>query len=161
MLITDEEVAVKAAQAGAAVVAARYGAPLARFPKSGGDFATSADLEAEQAILDVIRTARPDDSVTGEESGRTGSGAAERMWLVDPLCGTLNYAARNMLVAVNVALRVGPDITVAASSDPFARRSLLDGRRSRVPPPRRRGRAAHTVARHAPGRRQPRPAVPQ
>ncbi|TXK35630.1 inositol monophosphatase family protein [Nonomuraea sp. C10] len=120
MLITDEEVAVKAAQAGAAVVAARYGAPLARFPKSGGDFATSADLEAEQAILDVIRTARPDDSVTGEESGRTGSGAAERMWLVDPLCGTLNYAARNMLVAVNVALRVGPDITVAASADPFA-----------------------------------------
>jgi myo-inositol-1(or 4)-monophosphatase len=42
------------------------------------------------------------------------------MWLVDPLCGTLNYAARSMLVAVNVALRVRSDITVAASADPFA-----------------------------------------
>jgi myo-inositol-1(or 4)-monophosphatase len=42
------------------------------------------------------------------------------MWLVDPLCSTLNYAARNMLVAVNAALRVGSDIMVAASADPFA-----------------------------------------
>ncbi len=97
-----------------------YGASLTRFQKSESDFATTADIEAENAILDVVRTARPDDAVTGEESGCTGSGSAERMWLVDPLCGTLNYAARSMLVAVNIALRVGSDITVAASADPFA-----------------------------------------
>ncbi|MCH0543510.1 phosphatase, partial [Streptomyces sp. MUM 203J] len=35
-------------------------------------------------------------------------------WLVDPLCGTLNYAVGNMLVAVNVALRNG----AAAVADP-------------------------------------------
>ncbi|GIH75807.1 inositol monophosphatase family protein [Planobispora longispora] len=120
MLITDEELALTAAQAGAAVVHAMYRTSLTRFEKPGGDFATAADIEAEQAILDVIRTARPDDAVTGEESGHTGRDGAERMWLVDPLCGTLNYAARNMLVAVNVALRVGSDTTVAASADPFA-----------------------------------------
>ncbi|GAA3246407.1 inositol monophosphatase family protein [Nonomuraea helvata] len=120
MSITDEELALAAAQAGADVVRAMYGAALTRFEKSAGDFATAADLEAEQAILDVIRTARPDDAVTGEESGRTGRGGAERMWLVDPLCGTLNYAVRTMLVAVNVALRVGSGITAAASVDPFA-----------------------------------------
>ena len=99
---------------------AKYGASLTRFEKSAGDFATAADIEAEKAILDVLRSARPDDAVTGEESGRTGSSAAERMWLVDPLCGTLNYAVRSMLVAVNVALRTGSEITVAASADPFA-----------------------------------------
>ncbi|MEV1171779.1 inositol monophosphatase family protein [Nonomuraea sp. NPDC049784] len=120
MSITDEELALTAAQAGAAVVRAKYGAALTRFEKSAGDFATDADVEAEKAILDVISTARPDDAVTGEESGRTGGDGAERMWLVDPLCGTLNYAVRNMLVAVNVALRVGSDITVAAAADPFA-----------------------------------------
>ncbi|MGY0007737.1 inositol monophosphatase family protein, partial [Micromonospora sp. I033] len=41
---------------------------------------------------------------------------AARRWLVDPLCGTLNYAAGTMLVAVNVALREG----AAAVADPFA-----------------------------------------
>ncbi|MEU0486403.1 inositol monophosphatase family protein [Streptosporangium sp. NPDC006013] len=120
MPITDVELARTAAQAGAAVVRTMFGAPLTRLEKSGGDFATAADVEAEQAILDVIRTARPGDAVTGEESGPTGPAGAERMWLVDPLCGTLNYAVHTMLAAVNVALRVGSDITVAASADPFA-----------------------------------------
>jgi myo-inositol-1(or 4)-monophosphatase len=120
MLIKDEELAIAAAQAGAAVVRAKYGAALTRFEKNGGDFATAADIEAEKAIIDVLRSARPDDAVTAEESGRTGATSAKRMWLVDPLCGTLNYAVRSMLVAVNVALRTGTGVTVAASADPFA-----------------------------------------
>jgi myo-inositol-1(or 4)-monophosphatase len=102
------------------VVRSRFGASLARLEKSAGDFATAADIEAEQVILDLLRTARPDDAVLAEESGPTGAGDAERLWLVDPLCGTLNYAARTMLVAVNVALRTGTGITTAASADPFA-----------------------------------------
>ncbi|MGV9772842.1 inositol monophosphatase family protein [Streptosporangium sp. NPDC003464] len=119
MLITDVELACTAAQAGAAVVRTMFGTSLARLEKSGGDFATVADVEAEKAILDAIGAARPGDAVIGEESGRTGPAGAERVWLVDPLCGTLNYAAHSMLVAVNVALRVGSDIMVAASADPF------------------------------------------
>jgi myo-inositol-1(or 4)-monophosphatase len=132
--IIDRDLAIAAAEAGAAVVLAKYGEPLTRFAKSPSDFATAADLEAEQAILDVLRAARPDDAVLGEESGLTGSGIADRTWLVDPLCGTLNFAARTTLVAVNVALRTGSgagaDIAVAASADPFAREVFwaADGR---------------------------------
>jgi len=117
---TDAEVAVAAVSAGAAVVRGMFGSALDRFRKSGGDFATAADLEAERAIIEVIRAARPADAVTGEENGSTGPDGAERRWLVDPLCGTLNYAARSMLAAVNVALRAGPGITAAACADPFS-----------------------------------------
>ena len=120
MPLADRDVAIAAALAGAAVARSRYGASLARVEKDRGDFATAADLEAERAILDVLRSARPHDAVDGEESGRTGP-AADRLWLVDPLCGTLNYAAQTPLVAVNVALRDGDGITAAASADPFAR----------------------------------------
>lgn len=120
MLLTDRDVGIAAAEAGAALVRSRYGASLDRFRKSPNDFATAADIEAEKAILDVLRTARPCDAVVGEESGRTGAAVADRTWLVDPLCGTLNYAARTPLVAVNVALRTCSNITVAASADPFA-----------------------------------------
>ncbi|MEU4829313.1 inositol monophosphatase family protein [Streptosporangium sp. NPDC023615] len=119
MTITDRELVLAAARSGADVVRSMYGTSLERFDKSARDFATAADIEAEKAILGVIRAARPDDAVTGEESGRTGSSGSERMWLVDPLCGTLNYAAHTTLVSVNVALRVGRDLTVAASADPF------------------------------------------
>ncbi|MFF9911566.1 inositol monophosphatase family protein [Streptomyces sp. NPDC013457] len=114
--LDDRDVAVAAVRAGSDVVRTLYGRRLARIDKGDGDFATAADVAAEQAILDVIRAARPDDSVLGEESGRQGAADAARRWLVDPLCGTLNYAVGNMLVAVNVALRDG----AAAVADPFS-----------------------------------------
>ena len=127
-----------AALAGAAVVRALFGSALARFDKSGGDFATAADLEAEKAVTEVIQRARPADAVTGEENGSTGADGAERRWLVDPLCGTLNYAARSMLAAVNVALRTGPGITAAASADPFSGEIFwTDGDRAWSPQRRR------------------------
>lgn len=119
-MLTDTHVAIAAAEAGAAVVRLRYGASLARVEKPGGDFATAADLEAERVILDVLLGARPHDAVLGEESGRTGAVDAHRLWLVDPLCGTRNFAVQTPLVAVNVALRAGADVAVAASADPFA-----------------------------------------
>jgi myo-inositol-1(or 4)-monophosphatase len=119
--LTDHEVAITAAEAGAAVVRSHYGTDLSRVDKSGGDFATEADIAAERAILEILRAHRPADAITGEESGETGPATANRRWLVDPLCGTLNYAVRNPLVAVNVALRSPTgSITAAASTDPFA-----------------------------------------
>ncbi|QES43506.1 phosphatase [Streptomyces venezuelae] len=118
MITSDTDIAVAAARAGADVVRGLYGRRLARIDKGAGDFATEADVAAEKAILDVIRAARPGDTVLGEEGGRRGAADAARQWLVDPLCGTLNYAVGNMLVAVNVALRDGAAMT-AAVADPF------------------------------------------
>ncbi|MGN9909866.1 inositol monophosphatase family protein [Phytohabitans sp. LJ34] len=118
--MSDAELAIAAAEAGAAVVRARFGQPLDRFVKSGNDFATAADLDSEKAILDVLRAARPDDAVLAEESGGAGDPGTGRVWLVDPLCGTLNFAAHTPLASVNVALRTGGEVTAAASADPFS-----------------------------------------
>ncbi|QEV22068.1 inositol monophosphatase family protein [Streptomyces alboniger] len=112
----DTEVAIAAARAGADVVRDLYGRRLARIDKGAGDFATAADVAAEKAILGSLRAARPEDGVFGEEGGQQGAAGAARQWRVDPLCGTLNYAAGTMVVAVNVALRGG----AAAVADPFS-----------------------------------------
>ncbi|MDW6060913.1 inositol monophosphatase family protein [Streptomyces sp. FXJ1.4098] len=114
--LDDAGVAIAAVRAGAEVVRTMYGRRLTRIDKGAGDFATTADVEAEKSILGVIRAARPDDAVLGEEGGQQGAAEAARQWLVDPLCGTVNYAVGNMLVAVNVALRGG----AAAVADPFS-----------------------------------------
>ena len=116
--LTDAEVALAAAAAGAAVVRAAYGGAVTRHAKAGHDFATDTDIEAEQAILAVIAEHRPADGRVGEESGAAGAERARR-WLVDPLCGTLNFAAETPLVAVNVALVDGGDVTTCASADPI------------------------------------------
>lgn len=125
----DAAVATAGARAGADVVRALYGRHLSRVDKGAGDFATTADVEAEEAILGVIRAARPDDAVLGEEGGQRGASGAVRQWLVDPLCGTLNYAVGTLLVAVNVALRDG----AAAVADPFGGEVFFtDGKTARV-----------------------------
>ena len=117
---SDVEVALAAAGAGAAVVRAAYGGEVTRHAKAGLDFATDTDLEAERAILEVIAAARPGDGRVGEESGRSGA-VGGRRWLVDPLCGTLNFAARTPLVAVNVSLVDESGATIAAAiADPLA-----------------------------------------
>jgi myo-inositol-1(or 4)-monophosphatase len=136
--LSDTEVAVAAADAGAAVVRARFRTSLRRFEKTPMDFATDADVEAEQAILEVLRAARPDDGYHGEELGESDSQSAERTWLIDPLCGTLNFAAQTPMLAVNVALRHGARVTAAASADPLAQEVFwTDGRDARL---RREGR---------------------
>jgi len=117
--MNDLAVAMTVAEAGAAVVRRRFGTTLLRVDKGAGDFATSADIEAEQAMLAVLRAERPDDSVLGEESGLSGAHGATRTWLLDPLCGTLNYAARMRVAAVNVALKTAGRCLAAAVADPF------------------------------------------
>ena len=120
--LTDAELAITAASTGAAEVRERYGGRLERHAKEGTDFATSADLASEEAIRAMLAEHRPDDAMVGEEAGRTGPLRASREWLVDPLCGTRNFAAHTPLVAVNVALHSsgaagGPG--AAASADPI------------------------------------------
>lgn len=116
---TDVEVALAAAVAGAAELSSRYGADLAQLTKSPTDFATEADLAAEDAIHRVISAARPHDGFEGEETG-TSAGSSDRRWLVDPLCGTLNFAATTPLSAINVALETPYGVTAAVSADPIA-----------------------------------------
>ena len=115
--MNDAEVARAAAEAGAAIVRGRIGGTHRRMAKAGLDFATDVDIETERAIIEVLRQHRPADHVLGEEGGHLPGGAGGRTWLVDPLCGTANFAARVPAVAVNVALF---GAVTAAVADPFA-----------------------------------------
>jgi myo-inositol-1(or 4)-monophosphatase len=113
----DREVAVIAVEAGAAVLRTMYGTSLEQQLKSTTDFATAADVAAEQAMLEITHQARPQDGFVGEELGDVGP-AGTRTWLVDPLCGTLNFAAMSPLFSVNVALVERGTTTAAAVSHP-------------------------------------------
>jgi myo-inositol-1(or 4)-monophosphatase len=115
----DFELAIAVAEAGADVVRRRFGTTLQRLDKGAGDFATNADLEAESAMIALLRRERPADGILGEESGRSEGSDDSRAWLIDPLCGTVNYAVRMSVVAVNVALRVDGRLGTAAVADPF------------------------------------------
>lgn len=99
----DVWVAVRAARAGAEVVAAGFETPIDTQLKSEVDPVTEIDREAESAIRAVIQGHFPADSILGEEQGGPIWDQG-RVWIVDPLDGTVNFVHRVPQVAVSVAL---------------------------------------------------------
>jgi len=89
--------------------------------KAGRDVVTSADVEAEQVIRRVLAGAGglP---VVGEEQGGHAPADGSAYWLVDPICGTRNYACRTPLYCVNVALVEHDAVTAAVVGEPSAQR---------------------------------------
>lgn len=89
--MSDRALAERLARtAGAIALELRGGAATA---KAGAtDLVTEADVRAERTLLDLLAAERPHDGVLGEE-GAAAEGTSGRRWLLDPVDGTLNYAA--------------------------------------------------------------------
>jgi myo-inositol-1(or 4)-monophosphatase len=93
--------------------------------KSARDVVTEADHLSEALILDAIRTSYPDDAILAEETGEHRAIAGEaptsgrgRVWIVDPLDGTVNYANGLPVFCVSIALVVDGVPTVGVILDP-------------------------------------------
>jgi myo-inositol-1(or 4)-monophosphatase len=69
------------------------------------DLVTEADFQAEKVIIDTIRRHFPKDSVLSEETGHHEA-LPERVWIVDPLDGTINFAHALPFYAVCIGLQV-------------------------------------------------------
>ncbi len=138
----DLAVALDAARAGAAIVRNRFGSHLSTEFKGDVDPVTDVDEASEGAILSVLRSRRPTDQILSEEAGGLDPGR-ERMWIVDPLDGTVNYLHGIPHVAVSVALwadgepKVGVVIDAIGGDEYVARAgsgATRSGRAIRVSP---------------------------
>jgi histidinol-phosphatase len=76
---------------------------------------TQADLEVETALREMIADRFPDDAVTGEEHG---AGAGERVWIIDPIDGTKNFADGVPIWATLLALQVDGRSVLGMASAP-------------------------------------------
>lgn len=75
----------------------------ARIKKSISSVVTDADLTSERAILEVLSNASQSWNIISEESGYVNRHSAFT-WVVDPLDGTSNFAARLPWFGVIIAL---------------------------------------------------------
>jgi myo-inositol-1(or 4)-monophosphatase len=91
------EIAERAARAAGAAALRGFRGPLEIRSKGGQDIVTQYDNLAEEAALSIIHAAYPGDRTLGEEGGPGGGVAISpeaRLWTVDPIDGTHNYAAQ-------------------------------------------------------------------
>ena len=104
------------------------------------DVLTAMDGEVERFIRQAIVARYPDEAIIGEEEGGRGG---ERVWLIDPIDGTANYARGIPHYCVSIGYLEQGVPTVAALHDPShdwlysaarGEGASLDGKRLAVSP---------------------------
>ncbi len=87
------------------------------------DLITDADLKAEEIILETIQSHFPQDGVLSEENGPDLKDS-QRLWIIDPLDGTTNFAHGFPFVAVSIALKVGEEYVLGVVHNPFLKETF-------------------------------------
>jgi histidinol-phosphatase len=81
---------------------------------------TDADTRVERMIRDHLASARPGDSVLGEEGGpsyEAAAGPSSRLWIVDPIDGTSNFVRGVPIWGALIALTIDgrPEVSVVSA----------------------------------------------
>ncbi|MEO6350733.1 MAG: inositol monophosphatase family protein [Candidatus Limnocylindrales bacterium] len=128
--VSDVEmsVAIEAARRAGRLQMERYERLERIVHKSEHDVVTEVDELSEQMIISAIRDAFPHDGFLAEESGRIdaippadGSDEGEsgkRVWIIDPLDGTVNYANGIPVFCVSIGLTIDGRPVVGVVYDP-------------------------------------------
>lgn len=72
--------------------------------KGKNDLLTDADLASEKAIISCIRDQFPDDAILAEESTGKIKLPDGRVWIIDPIDGTTNFAHGFPVYCISIAL---------------------------------------------------------
>jgi len=98
-----------------------------------------ADQSANAFLLSALKMLRPEDAILSEESPDSEARlSVQRVWIVDPLDGTREYAQGRSDWAVHVALTIGGVPVVGAVSQPGQDRTYDTASVSAPPPADRR-----------------------
>ena len=98
----ETAVAIEAAR-NALAFAAEHQRDAALTVKGDRDVVTTADVEVEDAVRAMVAEALGH-RVVGEERGGDAGARGSPYWLVDPICGTRNFASGIPLYCTNLAL---------------------------------------------------------
>nr|WP_283840527.1 inositol monophosphatase [Bradyrhizobium japonicum] len=93
--------------------------PRATTRKELRDIVTDADLAAEKIVIDGLRLLTPGAAILSEEAGFSGASAASR-WIIDPLDGTVNYAAGLPWFSVSAAYHDGGEALIGLVESPLS-----------------------------------------
>ena len=120
----DLEFAITVARRAGALLTDSYEQVARVDRKSKRDVVTEVDYASEKLVVDSIKDAYPEDAILAEESGhhaapRATTAIARRMWVVDPLDGTVNYANGLPYFCVSIGLIEDGKPSVGVVFDPM------------------------------------------
>jgi len=109
---TELNVAIKTAKiAGEYVKRNKEKYEIQSFKKGIHNYATKQDLETEKIIIESIKSDFSNDSVFSEET-MNGLESEDRLWVIDPIDGTRNFANGLPYFSISIALFVEDEVKV-------------------------------------------------
>lgn len=96
----------------------KYVQPREIHAKGWRDFYTDADLAAQSAIVDLVRSREPHAAILAEENIQPPAGATS-MWVIDPLDGTTNYSRHIPVFSTSIALVQNGEPILGVIYDPL------------------------------------------
>lgn len=115
---TDLEIAVYIAKKAGNVLLKYLGEVRSIDYKSAFNIVTNADKESEELIVKLLHDYFPADSIMAEEGNNIDSLGSKRLWLIDPIDGTTNYAHAYPFFAVSIGLKVNDTMSVGVVYNP-------------------------------------------
>lgn len=114
-----KETLMKAINAGAHELQHYFNGKFTISNKDGvNNLVTQADIAAEKAIMDVIKSAFPNDGIVSEESAEKKSGSAYK-WIIDPIDGTVNFANGIPICCVSIGVEKNGEMVMGAVYNPL------------------------------------------
>lgn len=121
------DVARRAVRAAGEAALRHFGGGFEVEAKADRSPVTVADREAEEAVIQVIRTSFPEHSILGEESG-VHAGNESARWIIDPIDGTRGFTRGGTLWGPLVGLEVGGEVVAGAIALPAQQRTYFAAR---------------------------------
>jgi len=117
----SRDIATRAAFRAGPLAVARAGDPGSFSWRGRRDAIVGAAVEVQDLLVNILRQDCPGDAILAEEGpeDETIDVSAERLWIVDPICGSLNFAMGIPFFAISLALRVNGDLRVGVVYDPM------------------------------------------
>ncbi len=103
--------ALKAAKQAGKVLLHHYGKKEAVKIKSNKTLVSSADLEANKAVISIIKKNFPGHSILSEETGFEDN-KSDFKWVIDPLDGTHNFLHRIPIFGTSIALEYKNEVVL-------------------------------------------------
>lgn len=136
----EKNVAMQAANQASKILLKYYGKKENIKQKSNKSLVATADLEANKAIIRIIRKNFPNHSILSEETGFEDNKSDYR-WVIDPIDGTHNFLREIPVFGTSIALEYKNEIVIGILEFPVlcisaaaekGKGAFLNGKRIRV-----------------------------
>ena len=117
-LTKEKQVMIKTSKSAGRILLRYYGNNEKVRQKPNKSLVSKADMEADKAIIRIIKNNFPNHSILSEETGFENNNS-DYKWVIDPIDGTHNFLRKIPIVGISIALEYKNEVVIGVLEFPL------------------------------------------